>query len=114
MTGYKRPDLLFADIERLRAIHRARPFQLVMAGKAHPRDDPGKALIQEIHGHKRQLAGEISMTFLPNYDLALAKVLVAGADIWLNTPVPPMEASGTSGMKAALKDRKSTRLNSSH
>ena len=102
MTGYKRPDLLFADIERLRAIHRARPFQLVMAGKAHPRDEGGKALIHEIHGHMRQLTGEIPMAFLPNYDMALAKLLVAGADVWLNTPLPPMEASGTSGMKAAL------------
>jgi starch phosphorylase len=102
MTGYKRPDLLFADIERLRTVHRARPFQLVMAGKAHPRDEGGKALIHEIHGHMRQLTGEIPMAFLPNYDMALAKLLVAGADVWLNTPLPPMEASGTSGMKAAL------------
>ena len=102
MTGYKRPDLLFADIERLRAIHRAWPFQLVMAGKAHPRDEGGKALIHEIHGQMRQLTGDIPMAFLPNYDMALAKLLVAGADVWLNTPLPPMEASGTSGMKAAL------------
>lgn len=102
MTGYKRPDLLFADIERLRAINRAHPFQLVMAGKAHPRDNPGKALVHEVHAHMRRLVGEIPMAFLPNYDLTLAKVLAAGADIWLNTPVPPMEASGTSGMKAAL------------
>jgi starch phosphorylase len=102
MTGYKRPDLLFADIERLRAIHRAQPFQLVMAGKAHPRDASGKALIHAIHGHMRELRGEIAMAFLPNYDMALAKVLVAGADLWLNTPLPPYEASGTSGMKAAL------------
>ena len=102
MTGYKRPDLLFADIERLRTVHRARPFQLVIAGKAHPRDEGGKALIHEIHGHMRQLTGEIPMAFLPNYDMALAKLLVAGADVWLNTPLPPMEASGTSGMKAAL------------
>ena len=73
-----------------------------MAGKAHPRDEGGKALIHEIHGHMRQLAGEIPMAFLPNYDMALAKPLVAGADVWLNTPLPPLEASGTSGMKAAL------------
>lgn len=102
ITGYKRPDLLFTDIERLRAIHRARPFQVVLAGKAHPHDDGGKALIREIHGYMRQLKGEIAIAFLPNYDMALAKILVAGADVWLNTPLPPLEASGTSGMKAAL------------
>ena len=102
MTGYKRPDLLFADIEGLRAIHRRQPFQVVMAGKAHPRDEGGKALIQEIHVHMRDLADEIPMAFLPNYEMALAKALVAGADVWLNTPLPPYEASGTSGMKAAL------------
>jgi starch phosphorylase len=102
MTGYKRPDLLFADVERLRAIHRAQPFQVVMAGKAHPRDDGGKALIRQIHDHMHRLQGEIPMAFLPNYDMALAKVMVAGADVWLNTPLPPLEASGTSGMKAAL------------
>ncbi len=102
MTGYKRPDLLFTDLERLRAINQKHPFQLVMAGKAHPRDEGGKALIAEIHAHTRSLAGDIPMAFLPNYDMALAKTLVAGADVWLNTPLPPYEASGTSGMKAAL------------
>ena len=102
MTGYKRPDLLFADVERLRAIYRAHPFQVVMAGKAHPRDEGGKDLIHEIHGHIGNISGDIPIAFLPNYHMALAKVLVAGADIWLNTPLPPYEASGTSGMKAAL------------
>lgn len=102
MTGYKRPDLLFTDIARLRAVHRARPFQLVIAGKAHPRDEGGKTLIHAIHRHMRDLAGEIPMAFLPDYDMAQAKHLVAGADLWLNTPMPPHEASGTSGMKAAL------------
>lgn len=102
MTGYKRPDLLFSDIERLRAISRGLPFQVAMAGKAHPRDESGKMLIAEIHAHMRSLAGDIPMVFLPNYDMALAKKLVAGADVWLNTPLPPYEASGTSGMKAAL------------
>jgi starch phosphorylase len=102
MTGYKRPDLLFTDLERLAAIHRAQPFQVVMAGKAHPQDQGGKALVQEIHGHMRRLAGRIPMAFLPNYDMLLAKALVAGADVWLNNPLPPHEASGTSGMKAAL------------
>jgi starch phosphorylase len=102
MTGYKRPDLLFADVGRLRAINRAFPFQLVMAGKAHPRDGGGKELIRAVHAHMRELAGEIPVAFLPGYDMALARKLVAGADVWLNTPLPPLEASGTSGMKAAL------------
>jgi len=102
MTGYKRPDLLFTDIARLRAIAARYPFQVVIAGKAHPSDASGKALIQEIHRHGRDLADAVPVVFLPGYDMALAKVMVAGADLWLNTPLPPMEASGTSGMKAAL------------
>ncbi|MFZ5789293.1 MAG: alpha-glucan family phosphorylase [Pseudomonadota bacterium] len=102
MTGYKRPTLLFANIDRLAAIARRFPFQVVVAGKAHPHDGEGKRLIEEINGHIRTLKGTIPAVFLPNHDLDLAKVLVAGADLWLNTPQPPMEASGTSGMKAAL------------
>jgi starch phosphorylase len=102
MTGYKRPDLLFSDLERLRAISARHPFQIVLAGKAHPRDADGKSLIKLLHGHARGLADAVPIAFLPGYDMNLAKVLVAGADLWLNTPVPPMEASGTSGMKAAL------------
>jgi glycogen phosphorylase len=101
MTGYKRPDLVFEDLERLRAIHAARPFQLVIAGKAHPRDEGGKALIRDIYRVTREMQGTLPIAFLPGYDMALAKVMV-GADIWLNTPLPPMEASGTSGMKAAV------------
>lgn len=101
MTGYKRADLIFTDPERLRAIHRRYPFQLVMAGKAHPRDEGGKALIQRLHESLRELS-VIPMAFLPGYDMALARTLVSGADVWLNTPLPPMEASGTSGMKAAI------------
>jgi starch phosphorylase len=102
MTGYKRPELLFADLERLRQIARAWPFQVVMAGKAHPRDGEGKALIERLHADIRQLAGTIPAAFLPNYDMALARYLVSGVDVWLNTPLPPLEASGTSGMKAAF------------
>ncbi len=102
MTSYKRPDLLFTDLDRLTAIARKYPFQIVMSGKAHPRDQEGKRLIAEIEGRMRELGGALPATFLAGYDLDLAKVLVAGADIWLNTPQPPMEASGTSGMKAAL------------
>ena len=102
MTGYKRPDLLFTDLERLRAINAHYPFQLVMAGKAHPRDEQGKTLIREIHGHMRRLGNEIPMAFLPNYDMTLGRKIVSGTDIWLNTPLPPLEASGTSGMKASM------------
>lgn len=102
MTGYKRPELLFADRERLRQIARRTPFQIVMAGKAHPRDGDGKHLIERLHAHIRDLAGTVPAVFIPNYDLAIARHLVSGVDIWLNTPLPPLEASGTSGMKAAL------------
>jgi starch phosphorylase len=102
MTGYKRPDLLFSDLERLRAIAGRYPFQIVLAGKAHPMDRDGKVAIKLIHHHARQLVDVLPIAFLPAYDMDLAKLLVAGADVWLNTPIPPMEASGTSGMKAAM------------
>ena len=102
MTAYKRPDLLFSDIERLRAIARKYPFQIVLAGKAHPRDENGKHLIEQLYVHARDLADTIPVVYLPDYDLALAQTLTAGADVWLNTPLPPLEASGTSGMKAAF------------
>lgn len=102
MTGYKRPDLLFSDLDRLRAIAARRPFQLLVAGKAHPRDGQGKDMIAAIHASIGQLRGAVPAAYLPNYDFDLARYLVAGADIWLNTPLPPFEASGTSGMKAAL------------
>lgn len=102
ITGYKRPDLIFSDIARLRTIHRKHPIQIVMAGKSHPRDEGGKTLLKDIQRHIKELAGELDVVYLPGYDIALAKTLVAGADIWLNTPLPPLEASGTSGMKAAL------------
>ncbi len=102
MTGYKRPDLLFSDLPRLIAIARKRPFQLVFAGKSHPLDEEGKRKIEELHRHIGNLSNVIPMVFLPNYDMTMAATLVAGADVWLNTPLPPLEASGTSGMKAAL------------
>jgi starch phosphorylase len=72
------------------------------AGKAHPRDEQGKELIRQLHRHIVELADVIPVAFLPGYDMALARTLVAGTDIWLNTPLPPLEASGTSGMKAAI------------
>jgi starch phosphorylase len=102
MTGYKRPDLLFSDMQRLRSINAKYPIQVVMAGKAHPRDEHGKEIVRDLHNRMRQLSSDMRVAFLPNYDMALAKILVAGADVWLNTPQPPLEASGTSGMKAAL------------
>jgi len=76
-------------------------MQLVFGGKAHPRDEPGKALIRRIHTAARQLGDEIPVVYLPDYDLALAKLMTSGSDLWLNTPRRPLEASGTSGMKAA-------------
>ncbi len=102
MTAYKRPDLLFTDLARLKVIADEHPFQLVLAGKAHPRDDGGKQLIEMLHVHMRELAGSITITYLPNYNLEIAQALTAGVDVWLNTPLRPLEASGTSGMKAAF------------
>lgn len=102
MTAYKRPDLLFSDLERLKAMARRYPIQIVLAGKAHPQDEPGKHLIQDLHVHLRELRGVIPIAYLPDYDMATALALVSGVDVWLNTPLRPMEASGTSGMKAAF------------
>jgi glycogen phosphorylase len=102
MTQYKRPDLLFEDIRRLKSIARKHPFQLVFAGLAHPRDEAGVALIKAVHDHMRDLAADIPIAFLANYNMAIAAKMVAGVDVWLNTPLPPLEASGTSGMKAAI------------
>jgi glycogen phosphorylase len=102
MTDYKRPTLLFSDTERLLAIGRKRPLQVIFAGSAHPRDGEGQHLIEIIHQRIRELSPTIPIVFLANYDMQIAARLVAGTDIWLNTPLPPLEASGTSGMKAAL------------
>jgi starch phosphorylase len=102
MTEYKRAGLLFDDVERLAEIARRRPFQAVFAGLAHPRDEGGHALIALIHQKMRQLSNAVPMVFLANYNMRIAASLVSGADVWLNTPLPPLEASGTSGMKAAL------------
>lgn len=102
MTAYKRPELLFSDLDQLRAIAARRPFQVVISGKAHPRDEQGKQAIRHIHDHMRALGGGVPTAYIPDYDAAVARDLVAGTDVWLNTPKPPMEASGTSGMKAAF------------
>jgi starch phosphorylase len=102
-TAYKRADLLFHDSERLQHIARhVGPFQVIYAGKAHPRDQQGKGLIKRIHEIKEALKNDIKIAYLANYDLTLGHWLTSGVDLWLNTPQPPLEASGTSGMKAAL------------
>jgi starch phosphorylase len=101
-TAYKRPDLLFHDPDRLRHIAGQHGgMQVVFAGKAHPRDEEGKALIRRIVQWGKTLLPEVRVVYLANYDLALGLLLTAGVDVWLNTPRPPHEASGTSGMKAA-------------
>lgn len=102
MTAYKRADLLFSDLERLKVIARRYPFQIVLSGKAHPQDQGGKDLIERLHAHMRALAGVVPIVYVPNYNMAIARLMVSGADLWLNTPLRPLEASGTSGMKAAL------------
>jgi starch phosphorylase len=101
-TLYKRADLVFSDLDRLRDLaRRFGPIQLVYAGKAHPNDEPGKEMIRRVFAAAQALGDEVPVVFLPNYDMALALVITAGVDLWLNTPKRPLEASGTSGMKAA-------------
>jgi starch phosphorylase len=102
-AAYKRADLLFADIERLKRITReVGPIQLLYAGKAHPADIQSKELIRRVFQAAATLRDSVKVIYLENYDMALGKLLCSGADLWLNTPQKPMEASGTSGMKAAL------------
>ncbi|MGD8866897.1 MAG: alpha-glucan family phosphorylase [Gemmatimonadales bacterium] len=101
-TPYKRADLLFRDIARLREIpKRAGPLQVLYAGKAHPHDGDGKWMIRRIFSVARELQEDIRVVYLEDYDMELGKSLVSGTDLWLNTPRRPQEASGTSGMKAA-------------
>ena len=103
VTAYKRADLLFTDMERLKKIaNNSGGLQLIYAGKAHPSDQEGKRLIRRILELKNLADENITIAFLRNYDLELARLITAGVDLWLNTPQPPLEASGTSGMKAAL------------
>ncbi len=99
-TAYKRANLLFSDIDRLERIGNGR-LQIVYAGKAHPRDEPGKDLIREIFRHIKRLEGKITVVYLKDYNMDIALKMVSGVDVWLNTPLRPREASGTSGMKAA-------------
>ncbi len=101
---YKRATLWMRDLERIKQIlgNRNRKIQFVIAGKAHPKDIPGKELIREINRFIREQGYEKQIVFVPNYDIHVARLLVAGCDVWLNTPRRPREASGTSGMKAAM------------
>jgi starch phosphorylase len=101
---YKRADLILRDVERLlKIINRPNmPVQIIFAGKAHPADEPGKQLIQQIYRTVKQAEMGGRLVFLEDYDINIARYLVQGVDVWLNTPRRPMEASGTSGMKAAL------------
>jgi starch phosphorylase len=100
---YKRADLLFADIERLKSIAGQRGgLQIVYAGKAHPQDEAGKEQIQRVFHARDLLRDKIKIAYLQNYSMEIGKMMTAGVDVWLNTPQPPMEASGTSGMKAAV------------
>lgn len=100
---YKRADLLFHDVARLKQIAKTTgPLQVVYAGKAHPYDQQSRALIAQVFAAKAALEPEIRVIYLENYDMALGRLMTAGTDVWLNTPLRPLEASGTSGMKAAL------------
>ena len=102
-TAYKRADLLFDDVDKLHQLAKSfGPIQLVFAGKAHPRDQAGKDLIRTIFKVKRKLKPPIQVVYLENYDIEIGHLVTSGPDLWLNNPQPPMEASGTSGMKAAL------------
>ena len=104
VPSYKRLTLMLRDQERLRSLllHPTRPVQIVVAGKAHPADDGGKRLIQQMVAFADDPAVRHRIVFLPDYDMAMAQRLYPGCDIWLNNPLRPLEACGTSGMKAAL------------
>lgn len=101
-TAYKRPELLFRDIERLKNITKEKgKIQIIFAGKAHPRDTEGKEIIKRIKQKMKDFSGGLTVTFIDNYDMHVSKFMTSGCDVWLNTPKRPLEASGTSGMKAA-------------
>ena len=102
-TGYKRADLILSDLDRLRQIAKnAGKFQIVYAGKAHPHDAGGKDIIRHIFSAKKALKKAVTIVFLDEYNMEVGGKITAGVDLWLNTPQFPLEASGTSGMKAAL------------
>jgi len=100
---YKRMELLFSDLDRLRRIAaQAGPLQIVYGGKAHPKDEAGKASIRGVFQAAAELRGAIEVTYVENYDAEWGGLITSGVDLWLNTPHRPFEASGTSGMKAAM------------
>jgi starch phosphorylase len=99
---YKRNDLVLSDLDRLAAIAESTPLQLVFAGKAHPQDEGAKAMIRRVASVSGTSSRRLLITFVEGYGMRLGRILCAGTDVWLNTPLPPNEASGTSGMKAAL------------
>ncbi|HEY3170973.1 MAG TPA: alpha-glucan family phosphorylase [Thermoanaerobaculia bacterium] len=101
-AAYKRAILVFSDPERLKRLLDSRPVQLVFAGKAHPADDPAKEILREVVRWSQSPEFRERVVFLPEYDMGVARMLVAGCDVWLNTPIRPHEASGTSGMKVAM------------
>ncbi len=102
-AAYKRFLLVFQNLDRLvRLAQEAGPIQLVFAGKAHPLDADGKAVLRRLHEVRGALGGAVKVAYLANHDMELGRKLCAGVDVWLNTPMPPLEASGTSGMKAAI------------
>ncbi len=100
-TSYKRADLIFSNLERLLKISEKGQFQILYAGKAHPKDTPGKDIIKRIIDLSKKISNKINIVFLKDYNTEMALKLVSGVDVWLNTPLRPREASGTSGMKAA-------------
>ncbi|MEK7805853.1 MAG: alpha-glucan family phosphorylase, partial [Planctomycetota bacterium] len=100
-TSYKRADLIFSDLDRLLKICEKGAFQILYAGKAHPKDTPGKDIIKKIIDLSKKVNDKIKIVFLKDYNIEMALKLVSGVDVWLNTPLRPREASGTSGMKAA-------------
>ena len=100
-TEYKRATMIFSDLEKLEEVRNQGKIQLIFAGKAHPKDERGKSLIKDIYKFIDRLKGEIEIVYLENYNMEIAGKLTSGVDVWLNTPLPPYEASGTSGMKAA-------------
>jgi starch phosphorylase len=101
-TAYKRPDLLISNPNRLVQIaEKVGPIQILYAGKAHPKDGTGKDTIRKIYEVMNTIQGKVKITYIQNYDIAIGKMITSGVDLWLNTPRRPLEASGTSGMKAA-------------
>ena len=103
VATYKRLDLLLRDVDRALSLlgDEARPVQLILAGKAHPKDDDGKRLVQRLFDMKSHLEVGRRVVYLDDYDLALGAAMTRGCDVWVNVPRPPLEASGTSGIKSA-------------